>query len=93
LPTEKKLTRIEELSLIKRLKTANRQKYGKKVADVQIKKKEQEEEPQFSDFSDNEESKGLSKKRLNRDKFRAQSQDLQPITVHQKSLRMKSQRI
>ena len=45
LQSENKLTRIEELSLIKRLKTANRQKYGKRVADVQIKKKEQEEEP------------------------------------------------
>ena len=73
LQSENKLTRIEELSLIKRLKTANRQKYGKKVADVQIKKKEQEEEPQFSDMSDNEETKGLSKKKLTRDKLRALS--------------------
>ena len=73
LQSENKLTRIEELSLIKRLKTANRQKYGKRVADVQIKKKEQEEEPQFSDMSDNEETKGLSKKKLTRDKLRALS--------------------
>ena len=73
LQSEKKLTRIEELSLIKRLKTANRQKYGKRVADVQIKKKEKEEEPQFSDMSDNEETKGLSKKKLTRDKIRALS--------------------
>jgi hypothetical protein len=73
LQSENKLTRIEELSLIKRLKTANRQKYGKRVADVQIKKKEQEEEPQFSDMSDNEETKGLSKKKLTRDKIRALS--------------------
>ena len=73
LQSENKLTRIEELSLIKRLKTANRQKYGKRVADVQIKKKEQEEEPQFSDMSDSEETKGLSKKKLTRDKIRALS--------------------
>lgn len=73
LQSENKLTRIEELSLIKRLKTANRQKYGKRVADVQIKKKEQEEEPQFSDMSDDEEKKGLSKKKLTRDKIRALS--------------------
>lgn len=73
LQSENKLTRIEELSLIKRLKTANRQKYGKRVADVQIKKKEQEEEPQFSDMSDNEETKGLSKKKLTRDKIWALS--------------------
>jgi hypothetical protein len=33
-PTEKVLTRLEELTLIKRLKSANRQKYGKKVSGV-----------------------------------------------------------
>jgi len=64
LQSENKLTRIEELSLIKRLKTANRRNYGKRVAEVQIKNKEQEEEPQFSDISDSEETKSLSKKKL-----------------------------
>jgi len=67
------MTRIEELSLIKRLKTANRKKYGKRVAEVQIKKKEQEEEPQFSDMSDSEETKSLPKQKLTRDKIRALS--------------------
>lgn len=53
-PTEKVLTRLEELTLIKRLKSANRQKYGKKVSGVQVNRKQQDEEPHFSDYSEND---------------------------------------
>ena len=56
------MTRIQELELIKRVKTANRMKYGKKIVDVQIKKKEYEDEPTFSEDSESEKLKAVPKR-------------------------------
>lgn len=38
-PTQKKLTRLEELSLFKKIKTYNVQKYGKKITNIQVQNK------------------------------------------------------